>query len=58
MSNKEKEYKVSMVQAPDGTTEVKYVMERVKFNQHKARWLQANKRDFTRSLKNNDVTCR
>ncbi len=58
MSNRTKEYKVSMVQAPDGTTEVKYVMERVKLNQHKARWLPASKRDFTRSLKKGGLTCK
>ena len=58
MSKKSKEYKVSMTQASDGTTTVKYVMERVQLNQHKARWLPANKREFTRSLKNGDVTCK
>jgi hypothetical protein len=58
MSKKSKEYKVAMVEKPDGTKEVKYVLELVKMNQHKRRWLPANKRDFTRSLNNGSVTCK
>ena len=58
MSKREKEYKVAMVERPDGTKEVKYVLELVKMNQHKKRWLPANKRDFTRSLKNGEETCK
>ena len=53
-----KEYKVKMVGRSDGTTEVEYVMERVQMNQHKARWLPANKRDFTRALNKSGVTCK
>jgi len=55
---KNKEYKVKMVGRSDGTTEVEYVMERVQMNQHKARWLPSNKRDFTRSLNKSGVTCK
>lgn len=55
---KNREYKVKMTVANDGTTEVEYVMERVQLNQHKARWLPANKRDFTRALKTGNVTCK
>jgi hypothetical protein len=53
-----KEYKVKMVGRSDGTTEVEYVMERVQLNQHKARWLPANKRDFTKALNKSGVTCK
>jgi hypothetical protein len=53
-----KEYKAKLTVQPSGEVTVDYVIERVQINQHKARWLPSNKRQFTKNLNNKNVTCK
>jgi hypothetical protein len=55
---KPKQYKAKMTVQPDGEVVLDYVIERVQLNQHKARWLRADKRRFTRDLNNKKVNCK
>lgn len=46
-----KEYEIRVIERPNGDIEVRWVLEQMKINQHKRRWVASDKRRFGKKLK-------